>query len=68
MYAIGYILFGIGMLNNFVVKLILLTYRMQLVFDVRPSNQLLVAGHFVVKPVVDHFLFLKINLKGGRLL
>ena len=49
----------------FAVKLKLLRYRMQLVFDVCPSNQLLVAGHFVVKPVVD-VLFLKIILNGGN--
>ena len=46
----------------FGVKLKLLMYRMQLVFDVCPSNQLLVAGHFVVKQVVDNVLFLKIIL------
>ena len=53
------------MLEFLGVKLKLLTYRMQLVFDVCPSNQLLVAGHFVVKPVVDNILFLKIILNEG---
>ena len=54
------------MLKMFGVKLKLLTYRVQLVFDVCPSNQLLAAGHFVVKPVVDNVLFLKIILKEGK--
>ena len=62
MYEIGYIVSGITneCLKFFGVKLKLLTYRMQLVFDVCPSNQLLVAGHFVVKSVVDNALFLRI--------
>ena len=54
------------MLEFWGVKLKLLTYRMQLDFDVCPSNQLLAAGHFVVKPVVDNVLFLKIILNGGK--
>ena len=53
-HEIGYILYGIGMLKIVGVKLQLVMYRMQLVFDVCPSNQLLVAGHFIVKPVVDN--------------
>ena len=65
-YEIGYIVFGIGMLKIFGVKLKLLTYRMHLVFDVCPTNQLLIAGHFVVKPVVDNGLLLKILLNGGK--
>ena len=66
MYDIGYIAFGIGILNIFGVKLKLLMYRIHLFFDVWPRNQLLVAGHFVVKPVVDNVLFLKIILNGGK--
>ena len=66
MYEIGYIVFGIEMLKIFGVKLKLLTYRMQLVFDVCPSNQISIAGHFVFKPVVDNVLFLKIILNGGK--
>ena len=54
------------MLKIFGVKLKLLMYRMQLVFDVCPSNQSLVAGHFVVKPVVDNVLLVKIILNGGK--
>ena len=53
------------MLKIFVVKPKRLTYRMQLVFDVYPSNQLLVAGHFVVKPAVDNVLSLNNILNGG---
>ena len=48
------------------VKLKLVIYRMQLVFHVCPTNQLLVAGHFLVKPVVDNVLFLKIIFIGGK--
>ena len=66
MYGIGYIASGIGMLKIFGVEVKRLMYRMQLVFDVCPSNQLLVAGHFVVKPVVDNVLFLKIILNWGK--
>ena len=65
MYEIGYIVFGIGMLTIFGVKLELLTYGMRLVFDVCPSNQTQVAGHLVVKPVVD-VIFLKIILNGRK--
>ena len=54
------------MLKMFGVKRKLLTYRMQLVFDACPSTQLLVAGYFVVKQVVDNVLFLKIILKEGK--
>ena len=54
------------MLKMFGVKLKLLTYRLQLVFEVCPSIQLLVAGHFVVKPVMDNVLFLKIILNRGK--
>ena len=54
------------MLRIFGVKLKLLIYRMQLVFDICSSNQLLVAGHFLVKPVVDNVLFLKIIINGGN--
>ena len=54
------------MLRMFGIKLKLLTYWMQLVFDVCPTNQLLVAGHFLVKPVVDNVLFLKIILNAGK--
>ena len=46
-------------------KFKLLTYRMQLVFDVCPSNQFSVRT-LVVKPVVDNVLFLKIILNGGK--
>ena len=54
------------MLRVFGIKLKLLIFRMQLVFHVCPTNQLLVAGHFLVKPVVDNVLFLKIILNGGK--
>ena len=53
------------MLKIFRVKLKLLMYRMQLVFDICQSNQLWVAGHLAVKPVVDNVLFLKIILNRG---
>ena len=66
MHEICYIVFEIEMLKIVVVKLKLLMYQMQLVFDVCPSNQLLVAEHFVVKPVVDNVLFLKIIFNGGK--
>ena len=54
------------MLRKFGIKLKLLIFRMQLVFHVCPTNQLLVAGHFLVKPVVDNVLFLKIILNRGK--
>ena len=54
------------MLRMFGIKLKLLIYRMQLVVQVSPTNQLLVAGHFLVKPVVNNVLFLKIILNGGK--
>ena len=54
------------MLRMFGVKIKLLICRMQLVFHVCPTNQLLVARHFLVKPVVDNVLFLKIILNGGK--
>ena len=54
------------MLRMFGIIVKLLIYRMQLVFHVCPTNQLLVAGHFFVQPVVDNVLFLKIILNGGK--
>ena len=54
------------MLRMFGIKLKLLIYQMQLALHVCPSNQLLVAGHFLVKPVVDNVLILKIILNGGK--
>ena len=48
------------MLRMFRIKLKLLIYWMQLVGHVCPNNQLLVAGHFLVKPVMENVLFLKI--------
>ena len=53
------------MLRMFGIKLKLLIFRMQLVFHVCPTKQLLEAGHFLVKPVVDNVLFLKIISNGG---
>ena len=54
------------MLRMFGIKLKLILYWGQLVFHVCATNQLLVAGHFLVKPVVDNVLFLKIILNGGK--
>ena len=53
------------MLRVFGIKLKLLIHWMQLVFHVCRTNQLLIAEHFLVKPVVDNVLFLKIILNGG---
>ena len=55
------------MLRMFGIKLKLLIYWMQLVFHVCPINQLLVAGHFLVKPVVDNVLFFKNYFKWGEM-
>ena len=56
------------MLRMFGIKLKLLIFRMQLVFHVCPTKQLLEARHFLAKPVVwDNVLFLKIILNGGEM-